>query len=448
VRAARAISVTSLLLLALLVGAAAASARDYQGGDRGSDYTCTGGPIAPGTYRSIRITGICTMPAGTIVVRSDLFVAPGALLDAVTPGDPSASPVVPASVYVGGNVFVGNGGVLVLGCSPNIACSSGVTYDRIGGNLTALGALGVVVHSANIGGNVTMLGGGGGAAGGAESGGCYTAPIPAPWSEDAALSSPTTGSPQYADFEDNSIGGNLTVVGVQTCWLGAFRNLVGGDARFIGDSTSDPNGMGVVNNLVAGRMACASNLPAVQFGSSGAAPNIVGGFASGECGFGVLVPNPAPAAGSGIDEHISVPSWRLQTYRGTHTATNVSTQSCGTTESGHQLLGLTGTAVLAGGGLTGSPEEQELITVHRSRAESFTVEDLCSSCSFDGQTGPVIIAAKGTTSASGLTRGTFLTISGGSFFAGGLDTLAGYGKFSSAGEPAGTVRLIEHLGIT
>ena len=31
---------------------------------------------------------------------------------------------------------------------------------------------------------------------------------------------------------------------------------------------------------------------------------------------------------------------------------------------------------------------------------------------------------------------------------GGLSTLAGYGTFSSFGQPAGTLRLVEHLGIT
>ena len=162
------------------------------------------------------------MPAGTIVVRKNLTVAPGALLNAVTPGDPPGKhPVVPATVLIGGNVFVGKGAVLVLGCSPNISCSNppGISFDRVGGNITAIGSLAVVLHSATIGGSVSVLGGGGGAAGGANSGGCFNTkafPIPAPWSKDAALANPTTGSPQYTDAEDNFIGGNLTIAGVQT----------------------------------------------------------------------------------------------------------------------------------------------------------------------------------------------------------------------------------------
>src|ERR1700751_5584307 len=74
--------------------ASAASAAPAHGGA----YVCTGGNIAPGTYRSIVVTGICYMPAGAIVVRHNLTVAPGALLDAYTPGDPHAHPVVSATV--------------------------------------------------------------------------------------------------------------------------------------------------------------------------------------------------------------------------------------------------------------------------------------------------------------------------------------------------------------
>ena len=151
------------LMMSPALTATAASAAPTDGG---GTYTCTGGNVPPGTYASITVTGICYTPVGTIVVRGNLTVAPGALLDAVTPGDPPSSPVVPATVLIGGSVFVGKGAVLLLGCSLNISCSSppGISFDRIGGNLTAIGAQGVVVHSASIGGSATLLGGGGGAA--------------------------------------------------------------------------------------------------------------------------------------------------------------------------------------------------------------------------------------------------------------------------------------------
>jgi hypothetical protein len=80
-------------------------------------------------------------------------------------------------------------------------------------------------------------------------------------------------------------------------------------------------------------------------------------------------------------------------------------------------------------------------------SSTFTAIDNCS-CSFDGQSGSVTIRAYGTTSASGATRGTFVVVSGGGPSGGDLSTLAGYGTFSSWGEPAGSLRLVEHLRIS
>ncbi len=44
---------------------------------------------------------------------------------------------------------------------------------------------------------------------------------------------PTTGifatleSPVYSDYEDSTIGGNLRVTGLGSCWYGALRDHVG-----------------------------------------------------------------------------------------------------------------------------------------------------------------------------------------------------------------------------
>jgi hypothetical protein len=403
------------------------------------------------------------MPAGTIVVRKNLTVAPGALLDAVTPGDPPTHKVVPATVRIGGNVFVGKGAVLVLGCSPNISCSNppGISFDRVDGNLTAIGSLAVVLHSATIDGNVTVLGGGGGAAGGANSGGCFNTakfPIPAPWSEDAALANPKTGSPQYTDAEDSFVGGNLTMVGVQTCWLGSLRNQVRGGSTYAGNATSDPDGMEILNNLVGGNMTCLNNDPAVQFGDGLPAPNLVRGQASGQCGFNVRKPNPAASPGppptpAGPLEHVSVSTQSLKTYFGTQTSTNVTSLPPVTTTSGYTIL-----ADLAGTGLTGSgafnPKappglsgEALLQTVYPNGSRLFIAYHTCDAnkCSFGGHTGTTTLRFYGTSSANGRTHGTFLITSGGAPN-GGLASLAGWGTFS--GPLGGPWRLVEHLKIT
>ena len=442
------------LMIAPALTASAASAAPLGGGGGGS-YVCTGGPIPPGTYSSILITGVCTAPAGTIVVRGNLTIAPGALLDAVTPGDPTAGPVVPATVLIRGNVFVGKNGVLALGCSPNISCGSppGISFDRVGGNVTAINSQAVVVHSATIDGNVTVLGGGGGAVGGGASNGCFspTAPIPAPWSEAPGL---VAGGPQYTDVEDSSIGGNLTIVGQQTCWMGSLRNQVRGSLTYANDVTSDADGMEINNNLMGGNMACLHNDPAVQYGDTGAAPNLVGGLGIGECGFNVTLPNTGPTEQVTVLSHISVSLRSLKTYFGTHTATFVTQAESVKTSSRYKITAVLNDFTLTGTGLTGSgtanpsllPQpsgDAVLSTVYRDGSSSFIAYDSCDSCSFGGQTGTTTLRFYGTTTAKGLTFGTFLVTAGGTGI--GLPTLAGWGTFSSAGQPAGTWSLVEHL---
>jgi len=415
-------------------------------------YVCTGSDsfVPPGTYSSMIISGVCYMPAGTITVLGNLDVSPGALLDAVTPGDPGAVHVVPATVDVGGNINVGTGGVLLLGCSPNISCTDppGISYDQVDGNLTADGALGVVVHSATIDGNVSLDGGGDGIAGGAA-----CAADPAPWSGDANLD----GTPVYTDFEDTSIGGNLNISDLESCWLGSLRDQVAGNATFSGNTMGDPDAMEIDNNLIGKDMTCGTNEPAVQYGDSGAAPNMVGQAATGECAFSVILPNPAPEAGEGpgVPTHITVSTGSMATYTGTHTVTKlVGSRSFGVTVSGNTLdaelndvtlsgTGLTGTINVKPGSTLGSTGESVLMTVFPGGTESFTAYDACN-CSFEGQSGGVSIRAYGTVSASGKITGTFL-VSGG---LSGLATLAGYGTFTSAGQATGTLKLSEHLDIS
>ncbi len=477
-KALRLVPVILLALSGIFVGTETASASPPPRHTQSHPYNCTGGNVSPGTYASMIITGVCYMPAGTVIVRGDLTVAPGALLDAVTPGDPAGpGALLPATVLVGGNVSVGHGAVLFLGCSPNISCPMAVTYDRIGGSLTATGALGVVIHSTSIGGDLSMLGGGGGVVGGTATGACdgnpaanppVPAPVPSLWAADPSLANgegPGMPLPVYSDFEDNVIGGNLTVVGLQSCWLGGLRNQVGGNANFSANVMGDPDALEMGNNLVDGNLTCLANMPAVQFGDGGSAPNVVGGFGLGECGFKVKILNPASEAmaGTGVSEHIAVSSWSLAKSYGTHIQiSNVVSLPLGTTESGDSIAAQLNNVMFAGSGLTGtltavyppttsaplgSTGEAVLATVHGDGSESFTAIDNCD-CSFDGQSGAVTIRAYGTSSANGVIKGTFLVVSGGASVGGGLDTLAGYGTFSSWGQPAGSLRLVEHLKIT
>lgn len=286
-----------------------------------SSYVCSGGNIPSGTYSSVLVTGVCFVPSGFVSVTGDLTVGPGALLDATTPagfGTPSAANL-PGIVEVGGNVNVESGAVLFLGCDVAIVCPFGSsTYpgppglippigfsnpgDFVKGNIEGKDALGVVVHSVSIGGDASLIGGGGGPAQVGPfpgSGVCLPdfstfpptpalVPPPAPWNEDPTLV--FAGLPVYSDFEDNSIGGKLKMIGLQTCWMGALRNQIAGNVLDLNNTFGDPDGNEVINNQVGGTMVCQNNNSVVQVGDSTAPPNVVSGNAVGECGFDVIDP--------------------------------------------------------------------------------------------------------------------------------------------------------------
>jgi hypothetical protein len=450
----------------------------WSSGGLTSNYTCYAGTIPPGNYTNLLVAGICYTPFGNVTVKDNVTVAPGALLDAVAPGDPtSGPPVVPATVSVGGNIYVGKGGVLLLGCSPNISCGGatpGISFDHVRGSIDAFGAQGVVLHSVSVGGNVTVLGGGGGAA--ADT--CNAQPPPPappvanlkPWSEDPNL----IFTPVYTDVEDSSIGGNYTVNGLDSCWLGSLRNEIGGGTTFIGNTFGDPDAMEVGNNVINGNFTCYQNSPAPQFGE-GAAPDIVAGNGFGQCGFDVVLQNPAQEAiellglepAVGVSEHFVVSTRSLGTYYGTHGVTTVGSLGPPAspltypviTQAGDAVIaevnnftlsgeGITGTADYTGGPPGQSPGEAFLATAYPDGSASFVAYDNCPACSFDGQTGQVTLRAYGTISPSGFLTGTFIITSSGAVLPPGasapsLTTLTGYGSFSGTGS---TVNLVEHLG--
>ncbi len=257
--------------------------------------TCTGTPGSPGTlaggtYASVTVTGVCQADAGQVVVTGDLSVAPGAALVAAFAHNASGPGT--SGVTVDGNVTVGSGATMLLGCLPNyFPCidDPGGTLssaDTIKGSLDATDAFGVVVHNTTVGGDVVQTGGGGGLS-------CNPTGIFAAFN-----------SPVYSDYEDNTIGGNIRLTGLTSCWLGAIRDNVGGSATFADNKMADPDASENLSNHIAGNLLCSGNSPVVQYGDSGDAANVVGGFATGECAFAVRQPDPAP---SGPPTPISVP---------------------------------------------------------------------------------------------------------------------------------------------
>ena len=266
------VAAASLLLLpAGLVGSAAAASAASPG-----PATCTGsvalpGSLAGGTYSSVGVSGVCYVDSGQVVVNGTLTVGAGAALVAAFAHDKGGPGTSGLTVH--GDVSVGGGGTLVLGCkatsfpcqddnqgSPTL--NSPATVD---GSVVATDPLGVIVHDTSIGADAIQGGGGG----------------------DGTCTTPTTGvfsmmdSPVFSDYEDNTIGGNLRVTGLDSCWFGGLRNRVGGSVTFSDNSFADPDAMETVTNQVAGNLLCSGNSPAVHYGDSGGTPNVVGGFANG-----------------------------------------------------------------------------------------------------------------------------------------------------------------------
>jgi hypothetical protein len=240
--------------------------------------TCSGGSIAPGVYSNLNIAGVCTVDAGSVKVKNNLTVLAGGTLIAAYGG----TDTTPASsnLNVLGNIYVLTGGILVMGCeSTNFICyndpdqnvGSYFTRDSVGGSIIAEDALAVVVHLVIVGQDVTMTGGGGGVSSCSQS------------------LSALNGAPPYGDFEDMIIGGNLTVTGWQSCWLGLFRDSFANNVDFNDNLTGDPDGNEIANNTIRGDLSCAGNSPSPQIGDSGGGQNDVFGHAHEQCFNPILV---------------------------------------------------------------------------------------------------------------------------------------------------------------
>jgi hypothetical protein len=237
--------------------AASSSARTCHG------TLATPGHIAPGTYSSITVVGFCLGPPnGNVIVKGDVTVAMGAALAANYPSFAAGVPEGDANWLVKGNVFVGAGATLLLGCEPAVNCVN-TTHGAVRGNVDADRALGVILHSETIGGNVSYSGGGGGV-------NCNPGFGPFAFGV-------------YSDAEDDVIGGNLTVSGLRSCWFGEFRNIVMGNDTVNLNRFADPDATELSNNVVFGSLSCFNNTPAAQIGDSSQPPNIVFGAIRGEC---------------------------------------------------------------------------------------------------------------------------------------------------------------------
>ena len=278
------IVVTAFLGLILGSGSVLADDQGQQGqhnDHNGKGLTCSGGPtvpgtpIAPGTYESITVTGTCFIfPNGTVRVRGDVSVKPGAVFLANFPSI-KGGPEGDATLLVGGDLTVGRGATVVLGCSPAVGCAN-TTSDRIGGDVRADRPLGLLFHSNSIGGDISLRGGGGG----------FTCNPSGFFAQ--------IGSPVYSGFEDNTIGGDVSIANYDSCWLGFIRNRSHGDVSFVNNQLADPDAIEINANTIAGDLNCRKNSfvwdsaetsfgPDAMLWPRKQAPNTVRGDRTGQC---------------------------------------------------------------------------------------------------------------------------------------------------------------------
>jgi hypothetical protein len=224
----------------LLVGLLAATAGTAAAED--GSYSCAGtlSPFNPGvlvgTHRDVRVSGLCVVNAGNATIRGDLTVLPGGSLVAAWGS---------SRLTVKGDITVRTGGSLIIGCDPqSFACIDDPTlssHASVSGELTSQRPLGVIVHNATIGGDVTERGGGGGF-------NCNPAGVFAFF-----------GSPVYSSYEDSTIRGDVSISGMSSCWMGLARLNVHGDVRLINNQLADPDAIEILANHISGDLVCWKN---------------------------------------------------------------------------------------------------------------------------------------------------------------------------------------------
>ncbi len=219
-------------------------------------YTCTGGEIPSGHYKSITVKGDCQVAADAVIrVAGDVLVKAGATLDAQS---------APSTMTIGGDVTGATGSTVGLGCQPPSATGNsahecaldpeGQSTIMVKGDVRAFKAELVMLNGITVKGNVTLIGGGG---------------------------------PNYWSVKNNTIGGNVMVSGQTVAWIGVMFNEIGKNAWLINITVNDEHpgapGVYIVSNTVGRNLGCWQLKPGVSAGFVPGAVNVVGRHALGQC---------------------------------------------------------------------------------------------------------------------------------------------------------------------
>jgi hypothetical protein len=249
-------------------------------------HTCSGSLGSPGLLKGsypngVVVKGVCAVKTGKAHVIGTLTVTKGSALGAAFGRHHS-------SLTLTGDLVVDKGAVVVLGCKvnptgsgsacldePNMNHPTLTSHESVSGNLIENSPLAVIVHNSTIGGNVKETGGGGGLSCAPPKSGIF-----------AKLMSPV-----FSDYEDSTIGGNLAITGLKSCYLAVIRVNVHGNLGFTNNTLADPDAIEIEADHVGKNLACHGNssvwdsheLSMTSNFPRGPQPNTVHGTRSGQC---------------------------------------------------------------------------------------------------------------------------------------------------------------------
>src|SRR5436190_1044092 len=113
---------------------------------------------------------------------------------------------------------------------------------RTGGPTTVEGNVFVLAGSAHIAGNVVETGGGGG------------------FNCDPSGIFVLFGSPVFSVIGEGShVGGNVTISGLTSCWLGLTHSRFDGSVHVLNNQLADPDAIEILDNDIAGNIVCEQN---------------------------------------------------------------------------------------------------------------------------------------------------------------------------------------------
>ncbi len=246
--------------------------------------TCSGTPTAPGmltgTHSTVVVNGVCFVNAGRAVVTGNLTVTPGSVLLAVFALNDKTGTGT-SSLTVKGNVLVRAGATLLMGCNPaNMPCLDDPNQNHptlsmhptVGLDLRSNQSLGVIVHNFTVGGDVIHAGGGGG------------------FNCTPQGAFKLVKSPVFSTYEVGSVGGDVRISSVQSCWMGVVQLHVGNTMSFTVNKLADPDAIEILSNNITGNLICRGNSNTWNSSENGNGlfprtphPNTVGRNRKGQC---------------------------------------------------------------------------------------------------------------------------------------------------------------------